>query len=82
MLSKNERIRSTIFCVLAAVAIGASAMLMGGCAEQDRPDPTTRALDDPMNYSPHFDNPDISGGGTADFHSQSFRRDMDHVLNP
>jgi len=70
--------------MMLTVALVAGALaLAAGCssshATQD--DPTTRALNDPMNYSPNGDQ-DISGGGISDFHGDAFKKDMDHVLNP
>jgi hypothetical protein len=71
-----------------AVAISLMAMLMlgaFGCAADSGnghpDDPTTRAMADPMQYSPPDDS-DISGGGIADFNSKAFHKDMDHVVNP
>lgn len=53
-----------------------------GCASNSKPDdPTTRAMADPMQYSPPDDS-DISGGGLTNFDSKGFHKDMDHVLNP
>jgi hypothetical protein len=65
--------------ILAVGALGGlAACSMSGGPEDD---PTTRALGDPMNYSPG-NNDDISGGGLTDFHGDAFKKDMDHVLNP
>jgi hypothetical protein len=65
----------------------AGAMMIGaaGCSSDSQPengDPTTRAMSDPMNYSPGHEDEDISGGGLSDFHGDAFKKDMDHVLNP
>jgi hypothetical protein len=69
--------------VLSACVAGALA-LAAGCSSStpsERYDPTTQALNDPMNYSPDKDE-DISGGGLTEFHGDAFKKDMDHVLNP
>jgi hypothetical protein len=67
------------------VALAAGVLAAGSACssspKQQEDDPTTRALGDPMNYSPQ-DDQDISGGGVTDFHGQAFKKDMDHVLNP
>ncbi len=74
--------------LLVLTAGGALALLAAACSSSQQSadgayaDPTTRALSDPMNYSPNMDNPDISGGGVGDYHSQSMQKDVDHVLNP
>ena len=68
--------------LIATVLAGCGLALAAGCmSESTRDDPTTRALSDPMNYSPNGDQ-DISGGGLTDFHRDAFNKDMDHVLNP
>jgi hypothetical protein len=71
--------------VLLVLALAAGAMaLAAGCsssATSAEGDPTTRALNDPMNYSPDADQ-DVTGGGLTDFHGDAFKKDMDHVLNP
>ncbi len=67
------------------IASGAAALVAAGCSSDSTPsqdDPTTRAMSDPMNYSPSQDNQDISGGGLTDFDRDGFKKDMDHVLNP
>ena len=60
--------------------------LLQGCESSNQPDsadPTTRALADPMNYSPNMDSPDTAIGGNSDsFDKAGFQRDVDHVLNP
>jgi hypothetical protein len=69
--------------LLLALAVGGLA-LAAGCSSStpsERYDPTTQALNDPMNYSPDKDE-DISGGGLTEFHGDAFKKDMDHVLNP
>jgi hypothetical protein len=66
------------------VSAAAAMLAAAGCSSEsssERDDPTTKALSDPMNYSPSQDE-DISGGGLTDFHGDSFKKDMDHVLNP
>jgi len=65
----------------------AAALCLGACQtspDMDRfgSDPTTRALADPMGYGPQWDDADVTGGGTTDFNSKAFKRDVDHVLNP
>jgi hypothetical protein len=64
------------------LALAGALTLAAGCATSAKQDdPTTRALNDPMNYSPHGDE-DISGGGLTDFHKDAFNKDMNHVLDP
>jgi hypothetical protein len=77
----------TLLIALAGMAMLGAAVLGGaGCSSDSsslsQEDPTTRALSDPMNYSPSQEDPDISGGGVSDFHGDAFKKDMDHVLNP
>jgi hypothetical protein len=69
----------TIGCVAALGWVGV------GCtdsASTDSGDPTTRALSDPMGYTPDHSDEDISGGSVTNFDSDAFKKDMDHVLNP
>jgi hypothetical protein len=70
--------------VLAIVMIvGGSALSLIGCAAQpSAPDPTTRPLNDPMGYSPSFDNDSVTGNKGDNFDSNAFNRDVNHVLNP
>jgi|HubBroStandDraft_6_1064221.scaffolds.fasta_scaffold3614723_2 hypothetical protein len=68
--------------MLALAVVGLA--LVAGCSSStpsQQYDPTTQALNDPMNYSPDKDE-DISGGGLTEFHGDAFKKDMDHVLNP
>jgi len=68
--------------VMMAIAAGGLALAAGCSTSSPRSeDSTTRALNDPMNYSPQSED-DISGGGLMDFHGDAFKKDMDHVLNP
>jgi hypothetical protein len=71
-----------------AAAVGMTTLMLCslGCASNSGhanppSDPTTRAMADPMHYSPPDDS-DISGGGMTNFDSKAFNKDMDHVLNP
>jgi hypothetical protein len=66
------------------VAVAVATLALFGCSSDtpsSQDDPTTRALSDPMNYSPNQDD-DITGGGLTDFNKDAFKKDMDHVLNP
>ena len=63
-------------------------VMLAACSSDTLPDdqsmsgdPTTRAMSDPMGYSPR-EHEDIAGGGLTDFNSDAFKRDMNHVLNP
>jgi hypothetical protein len=79
----RKRNRLTLCLMIGCVA--ALSWLAVGCMEEpstDSGDPTTRALSDPMGYTPSQDNEDISGGGFTNFDSDAFKKDMDHVLNP
>jgi hypothetical protein len=67
-----------------AILLTMGILMLGalGCASNSTPDdPTTRAMANPMQYSPPDDS-DISGGGLTNFDSKAFHKDMDHVLNP
>ena len=71
--------------VLLMVFVAAMGWMVVGCSEtptSESGDPTTRALSDPMGYTPSHDDEDISGGGLTNFDSDGFRKDMDRVLNP
>jgi hypothetical protein len=73
------------FVILLVASAGAIMVGAAGCSSdspQANDDPTTRAMSDPMNYSPDHENEDISGGGMTEFHGDAFKKDMDHVLNP
>ena len=67
-----------------AIAVIAAMLALISCTDSpsSESDPTTRALSDPMNYSPNQDDQDITGGGLTDFNHDAFKKDMDHVLNP
>ncbi|MGD1275895.1 MAG: hypothetical protein ABR964_01570 [Tepidisphaeraceae bacterium] len=72
---------------LGLLSVCAAALCVGACATPagspgSDSDPTTRALSDPMNYSPGWDDTDVTGGGTTDFNSKAFKKDVDHVVNP
>ena len=67
-----------------AILLMMGILMLGalGCASNSKTDdPTTRAMADPMQYSPPDDS-DISGGGLTNFDSKGFHKDMDHVFNP
>jgi hypothetical protein len=74
---------------LALASIAAMLVLGAGCSSDSQlsdddamvGDPTTRAMSDPMGYSPSQQE-DISGGGLTDFNNDAFKKDMNHVLNP
>jgi len=68
-----------------AVCAGIVVGLMAMCAcssNSDTSDPTTRALNDPMNYKPAVDNGSVTGGGISDFDQKEFQKDVDHAVNP
>jgi hypothetical protein len=71
----NRLIYMTIATLMLAVAACSSN------SHEPQDDPTTRALSDPMNYSPR-DNDPITGGNLTDFNHNAFKKDMDHVANP
>jgi hypothetical protein len=74
---------------LATALTAAMLAMCAGCASNSQfsdddstpGDPTTRAMSDPMGYSPS-EHEDISGGGLTDYNSDGFKKDMNHVLNP
>jgi hypothetical protein len=82
MNSSSVTIRSARLTAVFVVLLGLLAVSVQGCQDNSPSDPTTRALADPMNYSPHFQNPDVSGVRRPEFGSNSSNQDMDHVLNP
>lgn len=43
---------------------------------------TQQAIDDPYNYNPKMEKPNISGGGIDNFDKEGFKRDWDHVFGP
>ncbi len=74
--------------VARAAAMVGIAIAVAACAPTDRK-PATRSSSwaeqaerDPSNFKPPGERYDISGGGIADFDSESFKKDVDHVLNP
>jgi hypothetical protein len=77
--------RRGLMCAMALLVCGACAW-MGGCADETQQKPADRASDralaDPFNYSPDMEKPDISGGDTAHFDKDAFKRDVDDVVNP
>lgn len=68
---------------IALAVIGFAALMAVGC-DSGKPaqEPSDRAMQDPMNYRPGFDDSNISGGGITDFDKKAFRKDVDSVLNP
>jgi hypothetical protein len=73
----------TLACMAAMLVMLAacSSDLLSSDDEYIPGDPTTRAMADPMGYSP-AEHEDIAGGGLTDFNSDAFKKDMNHVLNP
>ena len=68
-----------------AIVVSGSMLILTGCTvkSQALADPTTRPLDDPMGYSPIFDNDSVTGNKGGDFDSgDAFNKDVNHVLNP
>jgi hypothetical protein len=80
---------TTRLMALAMASVAAMLVLAAGCSSDSQlpdddsllGDPTTRAMSDPMGYSPS-EHEDISGGGLTDFNNDAFKKDMNHVLNP
>jgi hypothetical protein len=72
--------------LLAVASVSGLLFWVVGCSSDSHlsgsDDPTTRALSDPMNYSPNDQDPNISGGNLSHFDSDAFKKDMDYVLNP
>ncbi len=83
--------RGSLVMPCAAIASLCAMAAFPGCASQPDDTPSTQpssaydrsqaALNDPFHYSPG-ENPNISGGGIADFDREGMRKDLDHVLNP
>ena len=74
----NARTMLMLVASIAGLAAWGCTSNSSGSAD----DPTTRAMSDPMNYSPPDQDQNISGGGISNFDSDAFKKDMDHVLNP
>jgi len=83
MLKCNSPITRRVGLPIALIVAMFAALALVGCSDSpsSESDPTTRALSDPMNYSPNQDD-SVSGGGLTDFDKDAFKKDMDHVLNP
>jgi hypothetical protein len=86
-MSRGLHVSLRWICCGAILPLVAAAMVAGGgCAsattQPDYADPTTQALDNPMNYKPNFDNSGNPNSGIGDFDSKGFNRDVDHVVNP
>jgi len=65
-----------MFAILGAGAAGCSETeSTAGQRQED-------ALRDPFNYSPYGEDVNVSGGGTADFRKDAFKRDVNSVFNP
>lgn len=77
--SGHWRMMTLALCSAGLLALSACESDHGQFSDSD---PTTRALADPMGYEPNFDNDTVTGGGTTDFDSKAFKKDVDHVLNP
>ena len=72
----------TLACMAGVLVLLAACSSSTLSDDQSMPgDPTTRAMSDPMGYSP-AEHEDIAGGGLTDFNSDAFKKDMNHVLNP
>jgi hypothetical protein len=73
---------------IALIGTGMAGLLSLAACQSDsqentESDPTTRALADPMGYSPNFDNDSVTGGKTGtDADSQGLKKDLNNVLNP
>jgi len=85
MFTANAYTSGRVRMILLA-ACSAGLLTLAACDmdydKSDDADPTTRALADPMSYSPNFDNDTVTGGGTSNFDSKAFNKDVNHVLNP
>ncbi|MGA3065822.1 MAG: hypothetical protein ABSF29_03130 [Tepidisphaeraceae bacterium] len=77
--AEPRRVIPLAACLAGLLTLAACDMDSGN---SDDSDPTTRALADPMNAAPNFDNDTVTGGGTANFDSKAFNKDVNHVLNP
>lgn len=64
---------------LFSAGIFAWAAILAGCQQNHDNDPTTRALADPMNYSPNFGN---NSNDPSNMDSRSFGKELNDVLNP
>lgn len=62
--------------------IGCAMLMVIGCTEAPTNRPADRAMSDPMNYKPGFEDANISGGDLTNFDKKAFRKDVDSVLNP
>ncbi len=81
-----RRRRLLPFCILHC----AFCIWLPGCTQQAEPaQPASgirqrqeKALRDPFNYSPEFENTDISGGRLGDFDEEGMQRDLKNVFDP
>lgn len=66
------------------VVMAAALLMLGGCESTatTQPSPHDRALADPMNYRPGWEDSNVSGGGILDYDSKGMKRDINGVLNP
>jgi len=42
----------------------------------------SKALSDPMNYTPDMQNADVMGGGVADYNDKAMQQDINEVVDP
>jgi len=70
--------------LLLVVLLAGTVPVFIGCqsASTTQSTPRDRALNDPMNYRPSWDDTNISGGGIMDYDSKGMKRDINGVLNP
>jgi hypothetical protein len=78
--------RSARRCTILLALCSAGLLILAACESDSEktadPDPTTRALSDPMHFSPDFDNDTVTGGGPTQFDPKAFKKDVNDVVNP
>jgi hypothetical protein len=92
LLPREQAMKKLLFRLMpgATVAVSLVSLMLGaflqGCDalnQPEYPDPTTRALSDPMNYEPQMDSPDSTIGGQSNsLDKAGLQKDLNYVLNP
>jgi len=88
----KEKRNSIVRYLCGLALICGFCVILGGCADDKKEQPTTRPmtaqekqdamLRDPMGYKTDTDSYNISGGKINEFDKNAFKRDVDSVLSP
>jgi hypothetical protein len=67
-------------------ALVATLAFVAGCETSDPMEQMyngpSKALSDPMNYSPDMSNADVMGGGVATYNDKAMQQDINEVVEP